>query len=169
MTQKEKIEHLKEYYPELPDNLSVGGILDLENTQISVLPDNLSVGGSLYLANTQISVLPDNLSVGGSLFLSNTQISVLPDNLSVGGSLYLRYTPNLKSTKNVIISDYIGSRENRTVYFKHRDLIKCGCFSGNLKEFTNRVHNEYEEGHPHRTEYDLFINECKGIYEVQYI
>ena len=30
----------------------MGGYLDLENTQITALPDNLTVGGSLYLQNT---------------------------------------------------------------------------------------------------------------------
>jgi len=45
----------------LPDNLSVGGYLDLRGTQITSLPDNLSVGGYLYLQGTQITSLPDNL------------------------------------------------------------------------------------------------------------
>ena len=76
----------------LPDNLSVGGYLDLEGTQITQLPDNLSVGGGLYLVGTQITHLPDNLSVGGSLDLRDTQITQLPDNLSVGGSLNLEGT-----------------------------------------------------------------------------
>jgi hypothetical protein len=33
------------------------------------LPDNLSVGGSLYLDDTPIRALPENLSVGGNLYL----------------------------------------------------------------------------------------------------
>jgi hypothetical protein len=40
---------------ELPDNLEVGGVLDLENTHIEELPDNLEVGGILYLRNTPLS------------------------------------------------------------------------------------------------------------------
>ncbi|WP_353124112.1 hypothetical protein, partial [Dysgonomonas capnocytophagoides] len=39
------------------------------------LPDNLTVGGSLYLEGTQITSLPDNLTVGGSLDLRGTQIT----------------------------------------------------------------------------------------------
>ena len=58
----------------MPDNLTVGGSLDLEGTQIQSLPDNLTVGGSLYLRGTQIQSLPDNLTVGGSLDLRGTQI-----------------------------------------------------------------------------------------------
>ena len=75
----------------LPDNLTVGGSLDLENcTGITVLPDNLTVGGYLYLRGTGITALPDNLTVGGYLYLRGTGITALPDNLTVGGSLYLR-------------------------------------------------------------------------------
>jgi len=77
----------------LPDNLTVGGSLDLENcTGITALPDNLTVGDSLYLRGTGITALPDNLTVGGYLDLRGTGITALPDNLTVGGSLYLRGT-----------------------------------------------------------------------------
>jgi 2-succinyl-5-enolpyruvyl-6-hydroxy-3-cyclohexene-1-carboxylate synthase len=33
----------------LPDNLEIGGSLDLRGTGVTKLPDNLSVGGNLYL------------------------------------------------------------------------------------------------------------------------
>ena len=59
----------------LPDNLTVGGWLDLSGTQITALPDNLTVGGWLDLRGTQITALPDNLTVGGGLDLSGTQIT----------------------------------------------------------------------------------------------
>ena len=39
----------------MPDNLTVGGSLDLEGTQITSLPDNLTVGSHLYLRGTQIT------------------------------------------------------------------------------------------------------------------
>ncbi len=39
----------------MPDNLTVGGSLDLEGTGITALPDNLTVGGSLYLRGTGIT------------------------------------------------------------------------------------------------------------------
>jgi hypothetical protein len=69
----------------LPDNLSVGGYLDLEGTGITQLPDNLSVGGSLYLRGTGITQLPDNLSVGGYLDLRGTGITQLPEGLTCDG------------------------------------------------------------------------------------
>ncbi|MGG6083012.1 hypothetical protein ACQSEB_15065 [Salmonella enterica] len=76
----------------LPDNLTVGGWLDLSGTSITALPDNLTVGGGLHLSGTSITALPDNLTVGGWLDLIGTSITALPDNLTVGGGLYLRGT-----------------------------------------------------------------------------
>ena len=70
-----------------------GGSLYLRGTGITALPDNLTVGGYLDLEGcTGITALPDNLTVGGSLYLRGTGITALPDNLTVGGYLYLRGT-----------------------------------------------------------------------------
>ena len=70
-----------------------GDSLYLRGTGITALPDNLTVGGSLDLENcTGITALPDNLTVGGYLDLRGTGITALPDNLTVGGYLYLRGT-----------------------------------------------------------------------------
>ena len=92
----------------LPDNLTVGGYLDLENcTGITALPDNLTVGGSLDLRGTGITALPDNLTVGGSLDLRGTGITALPDNLTVGGSLYLRGTGITALPDNLTVGGYL--------------------------------------------------------------
>jgi hypothetical protein len=44
-------------YGVTPDNLTVGGYLDLSHTQITALPEGLTVGGGLYLRHTQITAL----------------------------------------------------------------------------------------------------------------
>jgi len=75
LSQKKRIAELKKFYPALPDNLTVGGSLDLRGTAITALPDNLTVGGSLDLVGTAITALPDNLTVGGSLYLRGTAIT----------------------------------------------------------------------------------------------
>ena len=68
-----------------------GGSLDLRDTQITALPEGLTVGGSLDLENcTQITALPEGLTVGDYLDLRGTQITALPEGLTVGGSLDLR-------------------------------------------------------------------------------
>ena len=77
----------------LPDDLKVGGDLDLSyTTKITTLPDNFKVGGNLYLSRTLITTLPDNLKVGGDLNLQHSKITTLPDSLEVGGNLYLHDT-----------------------------------------------------------------------------
>jgi len=156
----EAIAELRKYYPSLPDNLTVGGSLDLRGTQITKLPDNLTVGGSLDLRGTQITKLPDNLTVGGYLDLSGTQITKLPDNLTVGGSLYLSGTQIL-SSENWVISGEIGSRNDNTSFDIVKDHVYCGCFTGTLEQFGQKVRASYKSGHKHRTEYDEFISLCK--------
>ncbi|MFJ5503850.1 hypothetical protein ACIPUO_06520 [Pectobacterium carotovorum] len=94
----------------LPENLSVGGSLDLSGTGITSLPENLSVGGSLYLRGTGITSLPENLSVGGSLDLSGTGITSLPENLSVGGSLDLSGTGITSLPENLSVGGYLYLR-----------------------------------------------------------
>ena len=55
-----------------PDNLRVGGYLDLRNTPITHIGDNLRVGGNLDLRNTPITHIGDNLYVGYDLYIGNT-------------------------------------------------------------------------------------------------
>ena len=57
------------------DKQSVGGYLDLQDTQIKSLGSLQSVGGSLDLRGTQIKSLGSLQSVGGYLYLRGTQIN----------------------------------------------------------------------------------------------
>ena len=93
-----------------------GGSLDLRGTGITALPDNLTVGGSLDLEGcTGITALPDNLTVGGSLYLRGTGITALPDNLTVGGYLDLEGCTGItalqeKAVQRLKDGDYIPGR-----------------------------------------------------------
>ncbi|EAY2166335.1 hypothetical protein AHZ41_14100 [Salmonella enterica] len=91
----------------LPDNLTVGGWLDLSGTSITALPDNLTVSGSLNLSGTRITALPDNLTVSGSLYLRGTSITALPDNLTVSGSLDLSGTSITALPDNLTVSGWL--------------------------------------------------------------
>ena len=62
----------------------------------------ITVGGSLDLSNTNITELPDNLTVGGWLDLRNTNITELPDNLMVDGSVYGFNGNRVASIKKVL-------------------------------------------------------------------
>ena len=57
-------------------NITVTHNLDLEDVSgVDALPDNLTVGGSLDLEGTSITALPDNLTVGGWLYLRPEKIT----------------------------------------------------------------------------------------------
>jgi hypothetical protein len=72
---------------------SVGGYLDLEGTPIESLGNLISVGGSLILKNTPIESLGNLTSVRGNLDLDGTPIESLGNLISVGGYLDLDGTP----------------------------------------------------------------------------
>ena len=128
-------------YGVTPDNLSVGGYLDLNGTSITALPDNLFVGGSLYLRDTSITALPDNLSVGGYLDLRGTSITALPDNLSVGGYLDLSGT----AITNYPVM-YDCGHEARAIYLDLKDKSLChiGCFKGTKQQAIEAISRKYK-------------------------
>jgi hypothetical protein len=72
---------------EIPSDLKVTGILDLEASSILHLPPNISVGKEMHLSYTDIENLPANLKVGSDLVLSHTKIKTLPEDLEVKGNI----------------------------------------------------------------------------------
>ncbi len=121
--------------------ISVHGNLYLEDVDgVDVLPDNLSVGGSLDLSGTGITTLPDNLSVGGYLDLSGTGITTLPDSFKCQ-SLYL----DPQRISNVAYRENCGnsSRTIFAVWTGENFFIAAGCFFGSLDKFEDAVDNRY--------------------------
>ena len=96
----------KKNIKKLPNDLYVGGVLNLLYSKISELPDKLYVKGSLYLSGCkQITKLPNTLFVVGDLILDGTNITELPNNLYVGYNLNLNET-NIEKLPNNL---YVGS------------------------------------------------------------
>ena len=79
MKKEEFVKFLKNkgiQFIETEGKIKVEENLDLEGcTGITSLPDNLTVGGWLDLRGTGITSLPDNLTVGGPLYLRGTGIT----------------------------------------------------------------------------------------------
>ena len=99
----------------LPNNLKIGGTLNVSYTSITSLPDNLKIGENLFINDTPLTSLPDNLQVGGNLMLNHLKISSIPNNLKVGRSLFLDNTPLAKKyDKGKIIKMIL----NKGGYFK---------------------------------------------------
>ena len=91
---------------------SVGGFLDLGNTPIESLGNLTSVVGDLNLRNSQIESLGKLTSVGGFLNLKNTPIKSLGNLTSVGGSLNLARTPLSKKYSKKDIKNMIEVKGN---------------------------------------------------------
>ncbi|HGB6409920.1 TPA: hypothetical protein ACIVZP_003464 [Salmonella enterica subsp. enterica serovar Waycross] len=125
----------------LPDNLTVGGWLNLSGTSITTLPDNLTVGDWLNLSGTSITTLPDNLTVGGGLNLSGTSITTLPDHFSCN-SLYLdaERISNIAYRKNCGYS----SRTIFAAWTGKEFRIAAGCFFGSIERFEQAVDDKYD-------------------------
>ena len=72
----------------LPKGLTVESDLILEGmSSLTSLPDDMFVGGTLDLRGTRIDRLPRGLIVDGSLDLRGTDITALPDDLIVKGKV----------------------------------------------------------------------------------
>ncbi|MEI7252383.1 hypothetical protein WCU77_19120, partial [Pectobacterium versatile] len=109
-------------------------------TGITSLPENLSVGGYLDLNGTGITSLPENLSVGGYLDLRGTGITSLPDNFTCD-SLYL----DPQRFDNVTYRENCGN-SSRTIFAawgQGNFRIAAGCFWNTLDEFESAVDESY--------------------------
>ena len=131
-------------FTSLPDNLSVGGSLNLRGTSITSLPDNLSVGGSLNLRGTSITSLPDNLSVGGYLNLEGTSITSLPDNFKKNTFIRIKN----KGKWDILVSHNtikIGCKEKESTkwryFFKNRQYYETDPNSQDYK----LIEEDYQE------------------------
>ena len=91
---------------------SIGGDLDLRETQIESLGNLQSVSGDLSLEGTPIKSLGNLTSVGGALKLYETSIESLGNLTSVGGDLILWDTPLSKkyTKKDIRQMVYVGGK-----------------------------------------------------------
>ena len=99
---KVKVLHPKDFKL-TPKDLNIKGHLDFREYEVrsddeirflNSLPDNLTVGKNLYLDDSPIKSLPNNLTVKGDLSLTFTDIEIdfIPNNLKVRGNLDLTDT-----------------------------------------------------------------------------
>jgi len=97
----------------VPSSLYFHGNLNLNNNKdIRKLPDNFTIYGYLDLDNTLIDKLPDNLYVIKELYLNNTLVRKLPDNLHVNRLLSINGSPLVQrySEKDIRKKCHIGGK-----------------------------------------------------------
>ena len=68
---------------------SVGGYLNLYHSKVASLGNLISVGGDLDVSNSKVASLGNLTSVGGDLDLSGSKVASLEKLTSVGGNLWL--------------------------------------------------------------------------------
>lgn len=57
----------------------------------------------------------------------------------------------------------IGSRKDMTTYCFEDDIIWCGCFTGTLQEFENRVKETHKDNPQYLKEYLGFVDYIKTL------
>ena len=130
---------LKELKKMMKEN---GGSLYLEGcTGITALPDNLTVGGSLDLRGTGITALPDNLTVGGYLDLRGTGITARHEYKRLKNG---DYVPNKYLYADEILTHVKRSRRfgNYTYYYgkiKGKNVISDGVLYAHCATFREGV------------------------------
>ena len=110
-------------------------------------------------------VTDDSVIYGNAIIGSGVEIA---GNSRIGGDVVLegkyRISGNAKieSYDDFIVIGPIGSRKANVVF--HRLIspgmwgVTCGCYTGTLKEFSERVHRVYKEGSLYRMQYDAAID-----------
>jgi hypothetical protein len=74
---------------------------------------------------------------------------------------------NLDGTNQILAVGPIGSRRDITFYHISEDMVRCGCFSGTLKEFAARI-DRLHRGHPvHLSEYRAAVAFMKAVKEAR--
>jgi hypothetical protein len=71
------------------------------------------------------------------------------DLASVGGGA------SIKKTYDCVVVGPIGSRDSYTTFYKKENstLVICGCFSGTVEEFIDKVRSTHDDKSPHRNAY----------------
>ncbi len=78
------------------------------------------------------------------------------------------YLTNLYKAKGDFVGvENIGSRSDTTHYFYNIDKVICGCFSGTMEEFEEKVKESYSEGDIEYQEYMMAIEFLKGLSELE--
>ena len=78
------------------------------------------------------------------------------------------YLTNLYKCKGDFVGiENIGSRNDTTHYFYKSDRVICGCFSGTMEEFEEKVKKSYAKDDKEYREYIVAIRTLKELAEIE--
>ena len=145
------------------DNAKVGGD--------AWVGDNARVGGYAWVDG--YAWVGGNAKVGGDAWVGGN--AWVEDNAQVGGYAKVggdtRFNGNglINSNDDYLCEKGLGSHNRSASFFKCKDghiHVLCGCFSGNLDEFENKVKKEHGNS-KYAKEYLGFIEVVKTHFEVR--
>ena len=145
------------------DNAKVGGD--------AWVGDNARVGGYAWVDG--YAWVGGNAKVGGDAWVGGN--AWVEDNAQVGGYAKVggdtRFNGNglINSNDDYLCEKGLGSHNRSASFFKCKDghiHVLCGCFSGNLDEFENKVKEEHGNS-KYSKEYLGFIEVVKTHFEVR--
>ena len=133
--------------------------------------DNARVGGYAWVDG--YAWVGGNAKVGGDAWVGGN--AWVEDNAQVGGYAKVggdtRFNGNglINSNDDYLCEKGLGSHNRSASFFKCKDghiHVLCGCFSGNLDEFENKVKKEHGNS-KYAKEYLGFIEVVKTHFEVR--
>ena len=129
-------------------------------TQNAVVCERAIIGGNAYLHGD--ACVCGDVRVGGNAMIGGT--ACLKGAFSVGGNA------KIESENDYIVVGPIGSRNAYTTFHKMISPgmlgVTCGCFTGTIREFEERVHRTYRQGHVYREQYDAAIALARKVLKV---
>jgi hypothetical protein len=120
-------------------------------------------GAKLEEANLRVANLSEADLSGANLRCANLRCAKLTAANLEHADLRGANLSSAKTDNRYISVSRIGSRKGTTTYCFEEDIIWCGCYTGTLSEFENRVKEEHKDNPQHLKEYLGFIEYIKSL------
>ena len=140
------------------------GYTNLTITDLSCA--NLSYAYLMHADLSYVDLSNANLSNANLSYCNLSYAYLWGVNLTKAGF----YLTNLYEAKGEFVGiENIGSRNDTTHYFYNDNRVICGCFDGAMKEFENKVKNEYSKDSIYYKQYMIAIDTLKKLAELEKI
>ena len=141
------------------DNATIYGFTTITSRDFS-MSELASIGSDEFYNKILINV--DDLTISKNAKISG-YVDIHEHILKVGKNALI------KNSNDVIVSGFIGSRQDRTTFYKGSDgsiYASVGCFNGRLDELVEAVNNTHKKNYIYRNEYLITIDYAKKMFDM---